>query len=65
MRLAAFQNLEFYAAQAMRLATHDKPRIVSCAELTANHIGLPRGCQDVALDLLASLGRPPGRRRDH
>jgi superfamily II DNA or RNA helicase len=56
MRLAAFQNPEFYAAQAMRLATHDKPRIVSCAELTANHIGLPRGCIDVAMDLFASLG---------
>ncbi len=56
MRLAAFQNPEFYVAQAMRLATHDKPRIVSCAELTANHIGLPRGCFDVAMDLFASLG---------
>ncbi|MGR4864199.1 TOTE conflict system archaeo-eukaryotic primase domain-containing protein [Caulobacter sp. LARHSG274] len=56
IRLAAFQNPEFYAAQAMRLATHDKPRIVSCAELTANHIGLPRGCFDVAMDLFASLG---------
>jgi superfamily II DNA or RNA helicase len=56
MRLAAFQNPEFYAAQAMRLATHDKPRIVSCAELTANHIGLPRGCFDVAMDLFESLG---------
>ncbi len=56
MRLAAFQNPEFYAAQAMRLATHDKPRIVSCAELTANHIGLPRGCFDVAMDQFASLG---------
>ncbi len=56
MRLAAFQNPEFYAAQAMRLATHDKPRIVSCAELTATHIGLPRGCFDVAMDLFASLG---------
>jgi hypothetical protein len=56
MRLAAFQNPEFYAAQAMRLATHDKPRIVSCAELTPNHIGLPRGCLDVAADLITSLG---------
>jgi hypothetical protein len=56
MRLAAFQNPECYAAQAMRLATNDKPRIISCAELTANHIGLPRGCQDVALDLVASVG---------
>jgi hypothetical protein len=29
-------------ARTMRLATHDLPRIVSCAELTANHIGVPR-----------------------
>jgi hypothetical protein len=32
-RLAAFQNPEFYRAQAMRLPTHGKPRIISCAEL--------------------------------
>src|SRR6478736_2459858 len=30
--LAAFQNPEFYRAQAMRLSTYDKPRIVACAE---------------------------------
>jgi hypothetical protein len=55
-RLAAFQNPAFYAAQALRLATHDKPRIISCAELTADHVALPRGCFDVAMDLFASLG---------
>ena len=56
IRLAAFQNPEFYAAQAMRRSTHDKPRIVSCAELTSHHIGLPRGCFDAASALLTSLG---------
>jgi superfamily II DNA or RNA helicase len=56
MRLAAFQNPEFYAAQAMRRSTHDKPRIISCAELTSHYIALPRGCFDAALTLLASLG---------
>ena len=56
VRLASFQNPEFYSAQALRLSTHDKPRIVSCAELTQLHIGLPRGCYDVAFDLLISLG---------
>jgi superfamily II DNA or RNA helicase len=56
IRLAAFQNPEFYAAQAMRRSTHDKPRIISCAELTSGHIGLPRGCFDTVCDLLASLG---------
>jgi hypothetical protein len=56
IRLAAFQNPEFYAAQAMRRSTHDKPRIISCAELTSHHVALPRGCFDAALGLLASLG---------
>ena len=56
IRLAAFQNPEFYAAQAMRRSTHDKPRIVSCSELTSHHVALPRGCLDAVLDLLASLG---------
>ena len=56
IRLAAFQNPEFYAAQSMRRSTHDKPRIISCAELTRRHIALPRGCFDAALDLFASLG---------
>ncbi len=55
-RLAAFQNPEFYAAQAMRRSTHDKPRIISCAGLTSHHIALPRGCFDAALDLFSSLG---------
>ena len=52
-RLAAFQNPEFYAAQAMRLPTFGKPRIISCAELLPSHIALPRGCLD---DLLRLLG---------
>jgi superfamily II DNA or RNA helicase len=56
VRLAAFQNPEFYAAQAMRRSTHNKPRIISCAELTSHHVALPRGCFDAVLDLLTSLG---------
>jgi superfamily II DNA or RNA helicase len=56
IRVAAFQNPEFYAAQAMRRSTHDKPRIISCAELTSHHVALPRGCLNAVLDLLASLG---------
>jgi superfamily II DNA or RNA helicase len=54
IRLAAFQNPEFYAAQAMRLPTFGKPRVISCAELFSKHIALPRGCLDAALDLLNS-----------
>ena len=52
IRLAAFQNPEFYKAQAMRLSTFDKPRIIGCAEDFPNHIGLPRGCLDDVIELL-------------
>lgn len=46
LRLAAFQNPEFYRAQAMRLPTFGKPRIIACAEDHPAHIALPRGCLD-------------------
>src|SRR5215471_12032434 len=55
LRLAAFQNPEFYKAQAMRLPTYDKPRIIACAEDYAQHIGLPRGCMDDVQQLLSDL----------
>jgi superfamily II DNA or RNA helicase len=44
LRLAAFQNPEFYKAQAMRLSTYAKPRVIGCGEEFAHHIALPRGC---------------------
>lgn len=55
IRLAAFQNPEFYRAQAMRLSTFGKPRIISCCEDFPKHLGLPRGCLDEILDLFQSL----------
>ena len=55
-RLAAFQNPEFYAAQAMRLPTFGKPRVISCAELFSKHVALPRGCLDGLMGLLDSVG---------
>lgn len=55
-RLAAFQNPEFYAAQAMRLPTFGKPRIISCAELFLHHIALPRGCLADVQDLFFANG---------
>lgn len=56
LRLAAFQNPEFYRAQAMRLSTYDKPRIIACAEDHPNHIGLPRGCLDEVRQSLTDIG---------
>lgn len=54
MRLAAFQNPEFYQAQAMRLSTFDKPRVIACAEDLLHHIALPRGLLKEVLDLFES-----------
>jgi superfamily II DNA or RNA helicase len=56
IRLAAFQNPEFYKAQAMRLSTFGKPRIISCAEDFGRHIALPRGSIDEAVSLLGAHG---------
>ncbi len=59
LRLAAFQNPEFYRAQAMRLPTYDKPRIVACAEDYPQHLGLPRGCLEEVQKLLTDLKVKP------
>ncbi len=56
VRLAAFQNPEFYRAQAMRRSTFGIPRIVACAELLSHHIALPRGCRAAMKQLLDELG---------
>lgn len=56
IRLAAFQNPEFYKAQAMRMSVWDKPRVISNAENYPKHIALPRGCLDTALNLLRNNG---------
>lgn len=55
-RLAAFQNPDFYSAQAMRLPTFGKPRIISCAELFSRHVALPRGCLNDLLSFLGDVG---------
>ncbi len=52
LRLAAFQNPEFYKAQAMRLSTYDKPRVIACGEEFPQFVALPRGCLRETLALL-------------
>jgi superfamily II DNA or RNA helicase/very-short-patch-repair endonuclease len=64
IRIAAFQNPEFYRAQAMRLPTYKIPRIISCAEIFPEHIALPRGCLDELVKLLANYKIQPDF-RDH
>jgi superfamily II DNA or RNA helicase len=55
LRLAAFQNPEFYRAQSMRLPTYGKPRIIHCAEEHPLHLALPRGCLDEVQRALQEL----------
>jgi superfamily II DNA or RNA helicase len=55
-RLAAFKNPEFYRAQAMRLSTYGKPRIISCSEETPEYLCLPRGCEADLDSLLSEAG---------
>jgi len=56
VRLAAFQNTEFYRAQAMKLPVYGKPRIIGCASDIGKCIGLPRGCLYELKSLLADWG---------
>ncbi|MDD4341098.1 MAG: DUF559 domain-containing protein [Kiritimatiellae bacterium] len=46
IRLAAFANPEFHKAQAMRMNTYGKSRVICCAEDYPQHVALPRGCLD-------------------
>ena len=59
-RLAAFKNPEFYKAQAMRLSTFNKPRIISCADETEEYLCLPRGCENDLKDLLKEINVKTG-----
>ena len=54
-KLAAFRNPEFYRFQAMRLPIYNKPRVISCAELSEIYIALPRGCINSLKNLLNKL----------
>ncbi len=52
-RLAAFRNPEFYKAQAIRLPTFNKPRVISCSEIRNNFLCLPRGCEGELKEILS------------
>jgi superfamily II DNA or RNA helicase len=52
LRLAAFQNPEFYKAQAMRLPTYAKPRVIACGQDFPKYVAVPRGCLTDVLGLL-------------
>ncbi|MCB5253272.1 MAG: DEAD/DEAH box helicase [Candidatus Cloacimonetes bacterium] len=55
IRLAAFQNPEFYRAQAMRMPIYKIPRVINLSAETDKHLSIPRGCQDDLTKLLMPL----------
>jgi superfamily II DNA or RNA helicase len=55
IRLAAFPNPEFYKAQAMRLPTHNKPRLIACCSDHADYMAIPRGCLEDLCQLFSDL----------
>ncbi len=55
IRLAAFPNPEFYKAQAMRLPTHDKTRLIACCSDHADYMAIPRGCLEDLCQLFSDL----------
>lgn len=51
-RLAAFRNPEFYKAQAMRLPTYNKPRVIDTSLSLSEYLKIPRGCIDTLKEML-------------
>lgn len=56
IRLAAFQNPEFYRAQAMRMPIYKLPRVINLSSETDEYLAIPRGCLENLSKLVSSLG---------
>jgi len=56
IRLAAFQNPEFYRAQAMRMPIYNLPRIINLSSETDKYLVIPRGCLENLSKLMSNLG---------
>ncbi|WP_414838595.1 DEAD/DEAH box helicase family protein [Carnobacterium sp. TMP28] len=54
-RMAAFQNPEFYQAQAMRKSTWQIQRMISCSDENEEYLVLPRGLKEKIEKLLNEL----------
>jgi superfamily II DNA or RNA helicase len=67
-RLAAFRNPDFYKAQAMRLPTYNKPRVIDTSLDLSGYIKIPRGCLDALTEILPEYNvsdeRNPGNSID-
>lgn len=52
IQLTAFNNPEFFKAQAKRMSTHSIPRVISCYDEFDFFLVLPRGCKEKLVKLL-------------
>ncbi|MDP2174059.1 MAG: DEAD/DEAH box helicase family protein [Candidatus Cloacimonadaceae bacterium] len=59
IRLAAFQNPEFYRAQAMRMPIYNIPRIISLSSESDKYLAVPRGCKEDLTKLFDQLHIEP------
>lgn len=51
-RMAAFNNPDFFKAQAMRMTTFNKPRVIYGFDETEDTLILPRGCEEKLLEVV-------------
>ena len=56
IRLAAFQNPEFYRAQAVRMPIYNIPRVINLSSETDEYLAIPRGCLEDLSKLVSNLG---------
>ncbi len=56
IRLAAFQNPEFYRSQAMRMPIYNIPRVINLSSETDEYLVIPRGCLEELSKLVSNLG---------
>ena len=51
---ASFHNPEFYRLQAKRYSTYGVPKRIDCADMTDNHLIVPRGCVNEVREIVDS-----------
>ncbi|MCF7918943.1 MAG: DEAD/DEAH box helicase [Candidatus Cloacimonetes bacterium] len=59
IRIAAFQNPEFYKTQALRLSVHNIPRVINLSFENIEHIAILRGCKEEILKLFDQVNIKP------
>ena len=55
IRLAAFQNPEFYRAQALRKPIYNIPRVINLSSETDEYLAIPRGCLEALSNFVSAL----------